>query len=159
MQVFKSKPVTINGLSFPSIQAASIHLDIPETTLSYRLARGLSIETAEPRRDLRKERLARCKRGHAFTPENTRVYRSKDGFVCHICRACETIRKDRYLARQAALDPNCVKRPRPRPVTINGRTFPSITQAAAHFRVPVSTVHSRIARGQTMKEALTGRKD
>ena len=90
--MFKSKPVTINGLSFPSIQAASIHLDIPETTLSYRLARGLSIETAEPRRDLRKERLARCKRGHAFTPENTRTDKAGKRF----CRTCTTVRQAVY---------------------------------------------------------------
>lgn len=42
---------------------------------------------------------ARCKRGHEYSPENTRTTRDRNGYVKRDCRGCE---RDRYHERKAA---------------------------------------------------------
>lgn len=40
-----------------------------------------------------------CKRGHEFTPENTRPYISRIGTLCRQCRECDRIRSQRSRIR------------------------------------------------------------
>lgn len=41
-----------------------------------------------------------CKRGHEFTPENTRWVKAKRGLRARKCRACERIRKSSYTSQE-----------------------------------------------------------
>lgn len=42
-----------------------------------------------------------CKHGHEFSPENTYVWRNKDGEVHRACRTCNRAAQARYAARKA----------------------------------------------------------
>lgn len=42
--------------------------------------------------------ITHCKYGHEFTPENTRVYKRRDGITARICRAC---RREQERERRA----------------------------------------------------------
>lgn len=45
-----------------------------------------------------KARQSHCKKGHAFTPENTRVVQRKNGHASRFCMICEKERNDRWRA-------------------------------------------------------------
>lgn len=48
-------------------------------------------------------RLKHCKRGHEFTPENTYIWRKKNGKETHACRACHRAAQDRRRGKVSSV--------------------------------------------------------
>ena len=59
----------------------------------------LNEKPKRPRRYVNNADKTHCKRGHEFTPENTRLYTWKNGkTIARFCRACERIRERSRIA-------------------------------------------------------------
>jgi hypothetical protein len=69
------------------------HLEIVSRGENVR--RGIGAEMAGKRNMA----MTHCKRGHAFTPENTRMQRLRSGSMARACRACHSIRERAYRGR------------------------------------------------------------
>lgn len=80
------------------------HLDGDRTrNVPWNLAYGTSSENQRDKVAHGTHNMARkthCKRGHEFTPENTRVVTLTSGSVARVCRACVSFRARAHRERQ-----------------------------------------------------------
>ena len=151
----KPKQITIDGIPFPSNQAAAIFHDIDPKVFDLRINRlGWSSEEAAETSKRRKHQRYRVEvRGQKF--RNLKKAAEHFGMDHALVRS-------RYVTNGWTIEESLDLSPAPstaifrgKPVLVRGIPFPSIAAASRHFGVKSPSVRNRIkARGESIEEAI-----
>ena len=137
----------LDGQQFSSIKALSAYVGINEKTITARLRKGMSIEEACNKRDLRCRYIS---------------YKNEEMALCKICNAEE---KDTglvsnrlrygYSLTEALNKPKKISK-QGKPIIVNGTLYNSISSACRKLGLECKegTIRSRLRAGKTVEEAF-----
>ena len=149
----RSKPVTVNGETFESMDKACLHYNIAYSVVRNRLSRGWDLERAFTSNASRQCSIA-------VNDTNTGEVLTFD-CLADACRHYDvkyvvaSKRIERGWTVEEAL--NLVNRTtyaKNKPITVEGEMFPSITSACRYYRKNYNIVYSKLYRGLSVEEAF-----
>lgn len=84
------QPLTVDGVTYPSLTVAAKHFGVAKSTLLKRLERGFSPEQSVRGEGTgnKHELLTRCRRGHPMAGLNLIIRDGNNGQLQRVCREC-----------------------------------------------------------------------
>ena len=160
----RSKPITVNGVTYSSIRQAAIELNANYVRASARLRCGYTPEQAFEQEPSTKWFLGSCEVVvDDIVFENIKAaaehYNVKYSTVCYRLETGRTIEQALGLEPLGRPNPNNANRyvgsyALYKNIVVKGKTYPSISKAAKELGLSKDTVYRRIKNGDTVEQAF-----
>lgn len=140
--------VKYRGVVYGSYTQLAGSYGLDAETLRIRLKKGVDLKTAVETGNLH----------HQECVVDGKTFRSRAAAAKHYGvttqKICQRMGRGWTFRQALGIDKRKPSKTAPKTIRINGHTFPSLVAAAKHFGLDPQTVHARVAKGWTLKEAL-----